>query len=521
VSAAAQAEAIAFLADAATHGGVAPLRIETHSAIVFLAGERAYKMKREVTYPYLDFGTVEKRQSMLAREMELNRRTAPALYLGLGAVRRVDGALRLDETGDGAGEIVEPVLVLRRFDQAALLENLADDPARLTPALLDALADEIVAFHRTAEPAIVPDAAVRFGRIIDGIHIDMREIGGPFAQDGANFAEKARARLRPLRALLDGRGAGGAVIRGHGDLHLGNIVLLEGKPTLFDGIEFNETFATVDRLYDLAFLLMDLCRRDLVPAASRILNRWLDAFADEAALGFLPLALATRAMVRASVTARRAALAETVTNRAALNEESFGLAARAMRWLGRPAPRLVAVGGLSATGKSALAATLAAALGPAPGARVLRSDVMRKSLHGLAPHETLPKAAYTKAESVRVYAAMMETARTCLAHGWPVVLDAVFAAPDERRAVAALAAETGVAFTGVFLTADRATRLARIERRAAAGRDASDADAAVALQQEAYDLGDLAPWVALDAAGSAEAVAAAARALLDKGATNG
>lgn len=516
-----QASVFAFLTDAATHGGVRPTRIDTHGAAVFLAGNRAYKIKREVTYPYMDFGSLEKRRTAIAREFELNRRSAPSLYLGVGGVKRAGGALVLDVENAMDGELVEPVLVLRRFDQSELLADLAERrPEAFTPSLAESLADAVIAFHRDAEKIRIEDAAVRFGRIIDGIHVDTREIGGPFARDGAAFAEKARAQLRPLRSLLNERGRSGAVLRGHGDLHLGNIVLWQGKPTLFDCIEFNEDFAIVDRLYDLAFLLMDLSRRGLVAVANRVLNRWCDAFGDEAALGFLPLALSTRAMVRASILPRQALLAAEPGARARLSEESFATAAFAMACLERKAPRLVAIGGLSGTGKSVLAAGLAPSLPPLPGARVLRSDVIRKSLHGLAAHETLPQAAYTKEQSARVYTAMIDRARIALEAGRSVVLDAVFADPAEREAAEALAAETGIAFTGLFLTAGLSTRAARVTTRAHGPRDASDADAAVARAQESYDTGPLGRWRSVDAAGTPAETLAAAQVYLSA-ATNG
>jgi aminoglycoside phosphotransferase family enzyme/predicted kinase len=520
-----QAEALAFLDDPATHGGVRPVRIETHSAIVYLAGDTAYKVKREVTYPYMDFGTLEKRRAAIETEFALNLPVAPAIYRGVGAVRRApDGHLFLDggAAGDAAaGALVEPVLIMRRFDQADLLARIAEEsPEDWTPRFADRLADAVIRFHRTAAPVIVTDAAVRFGRVIDGIHLDMREIGGPFARDGAAFAERARAQLRPLRGLLNARGQNGAVIRGHGDLHLGNCVRLDGEPTLFDRIEFNEAIAIVDRLYDLAFLLMDLARRGMIAPANRILNRWLDAFADEAALGFLPLAIATRAMVRASVLPRQAGLAADAATRARLNESSFATAAFAMARLERRAPRLLAVGGLSGTGKSALAAALAPDFAPLPGARVLRSDIIRKALHGIDAETALPASAYTRAESARVYAAMLARAESALNAGWPVILDAVFAAPAERDAAAALAAKTGVPFQGLFLRCDLATRRARIEHRARREQDASDATAALAAAQEAYDIGPLGAWTALPAGGDADAVLAAARGAITP-ATNG
>ena len=182
----------------------------------------------------------------------------------------------------------------------------------------------------------------------------------------------------------------------------------------------------------------------------------------------------------------------------------------ARRFIEPSAPRLVAVGGLSGTGKSALSYALAPQLAPAPGAVVLRSDVERKMLLGKDEHEKLPEDAYSPAVTARIYATIADKARRALAAGHSALVDAVFARPQERAVVAASAEILGVPFRGLFLAADLDTRVARVSRR---GRDASDADAAVARRQESYDLGAL-DWTRIDASGSPEETFARARAAM-------
>ena len=296
-----------------------------------------------------------------------------------------------------------------------------------------------------------------------------------------------RAAFARVRPLLEARERAGLVRRCHGDLHLGNIVLLDGEPTLFDAIEFDPRIATGDVFYDLAFLLMDLIERDLARrrpiscstaisarrAGSTISTRWPRC---RCSCRCAPRS-APRSPPRAPSSATSAREAE---------QSARDYFALAQTLLAPPPPQLVAVGGLSGTGKSLLARALAPDLAPAPGAVVLRSDVERKALFGVAETERLPQQAYERKVTARVYAALDDKARRVLAAGHSAIADAVFADADERAAIARAAG--AAAFHGLFLTADLATRLARVGARA---RDASDADAAVARAQEQYDLGAL------------------------------
>jgi hypothetical protein len=300
------------------------------------------------------------------------------------------------------------------------------------------------------------------------------------------------------------------VRRCHGDLHLGNIVLIDNKPVLFDAIEFDERIATGDVLYDLAFLLMDLIGRGLERAANIVLNRYLmetQRIHDLDALAALPLFMSVRAAIRAKVTAARR---QQGASHAKLSQAAREYLLLAQRLLAPATPQLIAVGGLSGTGKSILARALAPAFLPLPGAVVLRSDIERKALFGAEETQPLPEAAYTPQATARVYAVLAEKARRVTAAGYSAIVDAVFARADERTDIAASA--NGFSFQGLFLTADLETRLARIGGRTA---DASDADADVVRRQEEFDLGAM-TWSKVDASGTPEETKIRAEAMLGR-----
>jgi predicted kinase len=300
------------------------------------------------------------------------------------------------------------------------------------------------------------------------------------------------------------------VRRCHGDLHLRNICLWEGRPTLFDAIEFSEELATIDLLYDLAFLLMDLEYRGARNLANRVLNRYFDRGEGEDALAVLPLFMATRAIIRAHVSASTAARHGATAAGQSAREQSRAYLDLALRLL-QPSPaRLIAVGGLSGTGKSTLAYELAPQLGGSPGARVLRSDVIRKRLQGVAPETKLPAEAYRPEVTRQVYDALMRHAGQALAAGATVIADAVFSDPGERVAIEGAARQASVEFAGLWLEAPAATLEARLRGRRA---DASDADVAVLRRQLERPIGAMS-WTLVDAAGSfADTVASAGRAL--------
>src|SRR5262245_20466953 len=501
-----QEEVFAFLADRATHGEGAVKRIDTHAASVFLVSERALKVKRAVRFPFLDYSTLAKRKAACEAELAINQSFAPNIYLREVAItRESDGRLKLD----GAGTPVEWALEMRRFDENATLDRLAQ-AGKIDAMLADALGRAVAALHAGASSVEAEPWITALADYIEQNDAASRERPDLFPPTEAEaLAKRSRAAHAGLRPLLVARGDRGLIRRLHGDLHLGNIVLLGGRPVPFDAIEFSPLIASGDVLYDLAFLLMDLVERGLNPAANRVLNRYLaetKRAEDLDALTTLPLFLSLRAAIRAKVTAARIDHAAP-DQRAAIARSARAYFEFARRFIEPGMPGRVAVGGLSGTGKSALAQALAGELSPDPGAVVLRSDVERKALFGKDEHERLPQDAYSPAATARVYAIIADKARRAVAAGHSAILDAVFATRPERAAAAASAEIRGVPFYGLFLEVDLDTRLARLSAR---GRDPSDADAAVARMQQSYDLGAL-DWTRIDASGTPDETLARAR----------
>jgi len=501
----AQADVFALLGDPATHGGGEVKRIDTHAAAVFLAGTRAYKVKRAVRFPFLDYSTPEKRKAACEAELTVNQAFAPELYRCVVPITRApDGRLALD----GAGVPIEWAIEMQRFDESATLDRLAERGG-IDLALADDLARVVAALHAKAPLGEAEGWIKRLADYVeqngDALRADP-ELFDPQQVDA--LSESSRRAVRQLDRLLRARGRAGLVRRGHGDLHLGNIVLIGGKPVAFDAIEFDPLMATGDLLYDLAFLLMDLVERGLDGAANAVLNRYLvetQRMEDIDGLAALPLFLSLRAAIRAKVTAAKRDV-DGADRRAAAQaaQEYFRLA---VRLITPPPPLLVAVGGLSGSGKSALARALAPSLPPPPGAVVLRSDVERKAMFGVAETQRLPAAAYSEDTTKRVYAALADKARRVIGAGHTAIVDAVFARDGERAQIAAAAHESDVPFCGLFLTADVDVRVARVTART---RDASDADATIVRQQENYALGKI-EWAEVDASGDLDRTLRAAQ----------
>ncbi|MBS0522809.1 MAG: AAA family ATPase [Proteobacteria bacterium] len=463
-------------------------RIDTHGAVVFLSGDRAYKLKRAVKFPYMDFSTVERRRAMCDAEVEINRRLAPEIYLGVEEVRAESGKS-------------DWVVVMRRFDEDGLLDRMAER-GQLTPDLMASLGARIARYHDSLAP--IRDG---FGRPDDyrqSVAADIRQMReqGERLDAAASevLADKMPAALEPYIDLVARRVEAGAIRRCHGDMHLRNIVLIDGKPVPFDAIEFSDRIANIDVLYDLSFALMDLCERKLRPLANRLLNEWIWRIAElpsaphHEALALLPMFLSRRASIRAFVDAQAAAVGNGDTSRARDYQRL------ALSFLQPAPPRLMAIGGLSGSGKSTMAIRRAPGIGRLPGAVVVRSDVERKRLAGLPLEERMPAGSYTPEASARVYVAMIERARQALRAGHSAILDAVFSKPEERQMAEALARETGVPFEGLWLEVPKEVAQARVAGR---GADASDATPAVVERQFGYDLGDI-RWRRLDASANGE-----------------
>ena len=500
-----QEEIFQFLADSRTHGLSQPVkRVDTAGAVVFLAGPDAYKVKRAVKYPFMDLSTLEKRRSACESEIEVNRPSAPEIYFAARPITRSGKTLAIG----GGGEPVEWVVHMRRFnEQEATLDRVAARGA-VTNGIIDRLALAVRRSHERAPRRDAAGAAHALETYIGQNDAAFAERSDLFDSAAARkLAVDSRLAFAIVRPILLRRGAAGFTRRCHGDLHLRNIVVIDGEPRLFDAVEFSDEIASGDVLYDLAFLLMDLEERGLRSAANRLFNRYLAPEPPEGLNGLvaLPLFLSLRAAIRAKVEASGAERldGERRGEARALARRYFDLAVEFLRYA---PPRLVAVGGLSGVGKSAVAGALAPRLGRAPGALWLRSDVERKAMFAAQETVHLPASAYEPDVSGQVYRRLIDKARVALRAGQTVALDATFATARERRSAAGAAAEVGVAFAGLFLDAPLATRLARIGSRR---DDASDADAEVARRQTAEPLGERG-WTALDAVGALDETTSAA-----------
>jgi len=499
----AQREVVAFLSTPAAYGlpsQSAIERLDTHISIVWLAGECAYKLKRAVVFDYVDFSTVELRHAACEAEIDLNRRTAPSLYLGVRAVtRETDGTLSLD----GQGEPLDWVVEMVRFDQEALFDRLAER-RRLDLALMDGLADAIARLHAIAERRTDRGGRGGMDWVVDGNALAFAEQipAGTEREIGAVVTAAARAAIDRHAGLLESRRLQGSVRKCHGDLHLRNICLLDGVPTLFDGVEFNDDISCVDVFYDLAFLLMDLWRRGLKRHANVVFNRYLVQTIDLGALPLLPLFLCCRAAVRAKTSAtaaRRQPQGPRTGELQAATQEYLVLAETLLR----PAPPcLVAIGGFSGSGKSTLALQLAHRVGAAPGALILRSDVIRKQQLGVEPLTRLGAKAYLPDVSRHVYQTIGERARAALAAGHGVIADAVYASPEERDAIAAVARDLSVPFLGLWLDAPPSLLVKRLSARRA---DVSDATPAV-LDLQMQSGAGLVAWPRIDASAEMKTV---------------
>lgn len=396
----------------------------------------------------------------------------------------------------GPGDPVDWLLEMRRFPDGALFGAMADR-GELDEAMLLRLADRIAASHANAEtiPEIDGEEAMR--SVVKGNGHSLGAFPALFpGTEKARLIADQLALVKTHGRLLSGRGRAGRIRHVHGDLHLANIALVDGRPTLFDCLEFDRRLASIDILYDLAFLLMDLWQRDLRGEANIVFNRYWDvAGEDEDGVALMPLFLSVRATIRAHVLAASAAR----TGDHEGIERAKACFALAARMLERAEARLVAIGGLSGSGKSTLARVIGGAFDPAPGARILRSDVLRKRLAGVPPETALPSSSYSRESSAAVYAEIARRAGAVAATGHSVIVDAVFAEAAHRTLIEQTAIGAGVRFDGVWLDASIDERLSRVEGRRA---DASDADGPVVRAQEGLGLGAIEGWRTVSTRGS-------------------
>jgi uncharacterized protein len=467
--------------------------IETHISWVFLAGDYAYKVKKPVALGFLDFSTLEARRFYCEEELRLNRRTAPALYLAVVPIVENAGVTRVD----GTGKPVEYALRMRRFPQEALADAMARR-GELRVEQAEAIAAAVAEFH-AGIPAAASDAECGSPeRVAAPALANFEQLGGLVA-DGRGKEKLAELRAwtlaesARLRDVFAARKRGGFVRECHGDLHLGNIAFLHGRPVPFDCIEFDPELRWIDVMNEVAFVAMDLLEHGLAAAGWRFLNAYLEATGDYAGVRVLRYYLVYRAVVRAKIACIRSQQsgdAHAAQGRAQREFGEYLALAGSLAASGHRA--LVVMHGLSGSGKTTVAQKMSERL----GAVRVRSDVERKRLHGLtagARTQSQPFGGIYAPEATRLtYARLARAARDVVESGYGVIVDAAFLRRAERDELRALALELGASFLIASCRASEAALRGRVARRQAAVSDASEAGVSVLENQLATQeaLGD-------------------------------
>ena len=458
--------------------------METHISWVLLTGVYAYKIKKPLNLGFADFSTLGLRGHYCHEELRLNRRFAPDLYLDVVEIR---GTLDAPRVG-GEGPLLDYAVRMRQFPQDALA-GMRLGREQFGVAEIDALAESISGFHATAP---IAGARTRFGssdavreqalQNFDQMH--------PLARSAADDKLLRAVRhwterdFASRRGIFTARRRQGFVRECHGDLHLGNIVVLDGRPVAFDCLEFNEELRWIDVMSEVAFLFMDLAHRGRADLGWRFVNRYLDAAGDYEGLEVFRFYAVYRAVVRAKVrlleSLQRNQLAPSKYGRKHAFRDYLALADA----LSRPAPpALIISHGFSGSGKTTATQSLIEQL----GAVRLRSDLERKRLHGLAPLASSGSAPgsgiYTREATARVYRRLGELSRKILECGIPVVVDAAFLRRAEREAFRSLAERLDARFVILDFHAPLEVLRGRVAERGARGDDASEAGVSVLERQ--------------------------------------
>lgn len=480
--------------------------IETHISWVILAGDYAYKIKKPINFGFLDFSSLEKRHHFCSEEIRLNTRLAPDHYLAVVAITGTAEAPRME----GVGPVLEWAVKMLAFPADATL----DREARITAEQIDAIADRIAEFH-AGIAAAPPDSAYGLPETVaEPVATNFAQLHGllkapngdtdPLLNDLQAWSQREGERLA---AHFSARKANGCIRECHGDLHLGNIAWVEGRPLspqggcrirkphkaattplIFDALEFNPALRYIDVISEIAFLVMDLQHRGQPELAWRLLNRYLEQSGDGCngcpGIQALPYYLVYRALVRAKVSALQASQ----SGRDFSECQTYLKLAHRLAHDRRPA--LVLMHGVSGAGKTWLSQHLLEQL----GAIRLRSDVVRKRLFGLKPLQdsatisvtgfaTTPGGIYSPDASARTLASLLDQTRAALAAGFLTIVDATFIHRGWRAPFQALAEELGVAWQIVSVEAPADILQARIAQRQQNAADASEADAAVLASQ--------------------------------------
>lgn len=499
------------------HGVTDTLVVETHISYVLIAGATAYKLKKVLKLPFVDYSTLALRKHYCEEELRLNRRLAPQLYRDVVAIRGTPQAPVLD----GDGEPFEYAVAMRAFTQDDLLAVMLEQ-GTLGREHVDEFAREVAAFHARIASAAVGSPYGAPERVLADAMENFEEIV-PLADAAlhpmlAALRDWTQDEFRRCSGTIAERRNGGFVREGHGDLHLGNAARVDGEVVLFDGIEFNPGLRWIDVMSEAAFAAMDLADRGREDLAWRFLNGYLEASGDYAGVAVLRLHLVYRALVRAKVRYLRAVQLADAADAQAARTEAVRYVALAARLAQAVAPVLIVTHGAAGSGKTTLTQGLVEQW---PALRI-RSDVERKRLAGLAAtaatESPIDAGAYGRTATRRTYARLAQAAKAVLDAGYAAILDATFLVRRDRQRMRALAKQCGAPFVLLDFTVPEAVLRARVAQRAARGGDASEATVAVLelqlARREPLDEAERALAVRIGEHATPEEVVAALRARL-------
>ena len=461
-------------------GGANRLRIDTHISTVILAGEHAYKIKKPVDFGFLNFLDLDERHRYCQEELRLNRRLAPQIYLAVAAVTGSVASPHID----GKGEPIDWAVKMRRFDPDSLLSN---PRTALTNELIMELAKRVATFHQGAETASggslgTPEQAYTAMRgNFDALR--QHDKFTPELETLENWSEAQFSQLQPIMAQ---RLEEQHVRECHGDLHLGNIALVDDQPLVFDAIEFNPAFRWIDTISDVAFLTMDLRHRGRTDLAHVFLDCYLEHSGDYAALCLLRIYEVYRALVRAKVAAIRQQQPEvSAQEQETLEKELHRYVELAGHIAKSSQPGIVITSGVSGSGKSRVTRDLPAKL----SAIRVRSDVERKRLLNIRPEDSATEAGgYSEQVTERTYARLEQLAQLIIDAGYLAVVDATFLKREQRTRFRKLAERNKVPFFIVACDAPTELLCERIESRSHKSGNVSDADLQILqMQQESLE----------------------------------
>ena len=454
--------------------------IETHISSVLLTGDYAYKFKKPVDFGFLNFTSLDARKHFCEEELRLNSRLAPSIYL---EVVTITGTPE-NPSINGEGEAFEYAVKMRQFDQSELLDQ-KQKAGELTADLINDIAVQMAEFHQTAATAAADSVFGKPSSIYAPMEQNFRQLE-ELISDEDKLAQLVRIEnwtkntFGELSELLDSRGKDGAIRECHGDIHLGNITLLDGQVTIFDGIEFNDEFRWIDVMSELAFITMDLIDRGEVELANLLVNQYLEKSGDYAGVPLLRFYQVYRAMVRAKIASFRLAdphLDEATRTEVLTQYQSY--ADLAERFASNSAPQLILMHGVSASGKSTISNVIAQKL----GAIRIRSDVERKRLFNAletTSADDIESGIYSQEASETTYEHLLTSTQTLLQSGLSVVVDAAFLKYDQRYPFLQMAADHNLNFHVVNNECDVSTLRQRLADRK---NDVSDADESVLEHQ--------------------------------------